>query len=333
MRLDTDKFKAMLGKFGSELRGSRLWPLSVVLLVAIVAVPIALSKSSSGTPVASAPVGTPPPPGSAVPALNVQTAPGKSRLPGHGRDPFAQQQTGGSGTSAAGAGTTAPVGASAGTGLAGGSASTSGGSSASSSGASGGSSASSASPPTSTPASPPSITPNKKPTPAPSGLTPKQSYDVTLAITNSAGGLDTLDPLERLSVLPSAHQPLLVELGVLKGGSRVLFAVQPGTVVGGPGSCTPGPIDCEILSLGQDQTEALSVQSPSGPVPVALFAVTGITAAQHPTASAADQARRQESAAGRGVLDSAPLAALSLFRYDASVGAIVDLRNLTAGDR
>jgi hypothetical protein len=154
-----------------------------------------------------------------------------------------------------------------------------------------------------------------------------------LAITNSAGGLNTIDPLERLSILPSAQQPLLIELGVLKGGHRVLFAVEPGTVVGGPGSCTPGPIDCEILSLGQDQTEALGVQSPTGPVGVVLFAVTGVTAGTYSSAAAADKARRAESPAGRKLLDASTLDALSLFQYEPSVGAVVDLRNLTAGDK
>jgi hypothetical protein len=133
-------------------------------------------------------------------------------------------------------------------------------------------------------------------------------------------------------VLPSNNQPLLVELGVLKGGHRVLFAVQPGTQVNGPGSCTPGPIDCEILSLGQEQTEGVSIQSSSGAVPVALFAVTGITATDYSSSTAADNARRQESAAGRHVLDASTLSALSLFQYESGVGAVVDLRNLSAGD-
>jgi hypothetical protein len=183
----------------------------------------------------------------------------------------------------------------------------------------------------STPGTPRSITPGAKPKPAPSGLTATQAYHVTLAITNSSGGLDTIDPLTRLSVLPNIRQPLLIELGVLQGGNRVLFAVQPGTVVSGPGTCTPGPVDCEILSLGQDQTEQLSVETPSGPSQVALFAVTGITADQYSSAAAAGQARRASSAAGRNLLAQSTLSALSLFQYEPSLGVVVDLRNLTVG--
>ena len=45
---------------------------------------------------------------------------------------------------------------------------------------------------------------------------------------------------------------------MLKGGKRVLFAVQAGAVVHGPGQCTPGPIDCEIVSLKPNQIESVT---------------------------------------------------------------------------
>jgi hypothetical protein len=124
---------------------------------------------------------------------------------------------------------------------------------------------------------------------------------------------------------------MLVELGVLKGGHRVMFAVQPGTVVSGPGICTPGPIDCEILSLAQDQTEGLASQLGTGLAAGPLFAVTAITADDHASEAAADKARRVESAAGRALLNNSTLDALSLFHYEPSLGTVVDLRNLTIG--
>ena len=168
-------------------------------------------------------------------------------------------------------------------------------------------------------------------TPTPEGLTSKQSYSVALAINNSSGGFDTLDPLVRDSLVPSNKQPMLIELGVLKGGHRVLFVVQPGTVVGGPGSCTPGPIDCSILSLGENQTESLGKESAAGTVPVTTFAVTAINVDNHSSVADATKARAEVSAAGRTVLDHSTLSALSLFQYDPSAGAVLDLRNLTVG--
>ena len=94
---------------------------------------------------------------------------------------------------------------------------------------------------------------------------------------------------------------------------------------------TPGPIDCQLLSLAQNQTEQLSVQSATGVVTVALFSVTGISIDQHPTVTAADAARRVVSAAGLNLLNKSTLSALSLFQYDPSLGAVVDLRNLKVG--
>jgi hypothetical protein len=158
-----------------------------------------------------------------------------------------------------------------------------------------------------------------------------ETYRVTLAITTPKGGLDRIDPVERLTVLPSNSDPLLVELGVLKGGNRVLFAVQPGAVVHGPGKCTPGAIDCEVLSLGANQVESVSVQTPTGESPVAQFAVTAIGTDKHGSRSAANKARRQVSQAGSRILGKSTLKALSLFEYDPSIGAVLDLRNLTVG--
>jgi hypothetical protein len=111
----------------------------------------------------------------------------------------------------------------------------------------------------------------------------------------------------------------------------VLFAVQPGAVVTGAGTCIPGPVDCEILSLPQDQTVTLAKQSSNGIQTVALFAVTGISAANHPSVAAADNARQAASAAGRALLGGSSSTALSLFQYEPGIGALVDLRNLTVG--
>ena len=162
-------------------------------------------------------------------------------------------------------------------------------------------------------------------------LTDRQSYNVTISITNTAGGLDKIDPVERLSVLPGKQQPLLVELGVLKGGQRVLFAVEAGAAVHGPGTCAPAPIDCQILSLAPGQIEALTESTKTGTAPVAMFAVTAIHAQSHSSAAAATKLRKRESAAGRRLLSVSALDALSLFRYEPRLGAVVDLRNLTVG--
>jgi hypothetical protein len=307
---------SFVNRIVSDLRSKRLIALLVAaLVVALVAVPILLSKGASSTPVAQGlPPSQPTGPPSGVPVVNSTSSPTGGKLTGPSRDPFTQLVNSATNGVSSAIGTT-PT-------------STAGTITTPSSSASTPTTGTSTS---TIPTTPTTTIPTGAPKPPPPGLTPTQSYDVKLAITNTSGGLDTIDPLERLSVLPSNHQPLLVELGVLKGGNRVLFAVQPGAVVNGPGSCIPGPIDCEILSLGQDQTETLGAQSSSGVQSVALFAVTGITTADHSSAAAASKARQAASADGRTVLSASTSTALSLFRYDPSVGALLDLRNLTVG--
>jgi hypothetical protein len=314
-----------------ELRERKLWPIALGLIVALVAVPVLLSKNAPTNLVTPQPGGgLPYSTGTSVPAISVKTQAGVSKLAGRGRDPFTPQAGTATTTTATTPAQAAPAASSGASVGAGGASPTA---------SPGGSTApvtpapSSSAPVTPAPSSsaPTPSAPTPKPKPAPSGLRATQSYEVSLAITTKNGGLDTIDPLERLSLVPSQQQPLLVELGVLQGGKQVLFAVQPGAAVGGPGSCTPGPIDCEILALSPGQTEGVSKQTATGSTPVALFSVTSITAAQHPSVAAADTARRTASEAGRKLLASSPLSALSLFQYDPSVGAVVDLRNLTVG--
>ncbi len=316
-----------------ELLERKLWPVAVLLIAALVAVPILLSKQAPTDLLVQKPLNLPPiSSGTALPAISVQATPSSSKLTGKGRNPFTPQEVATTTTSttptapttgSAGAGT----GSTAGTGSGG-----TGSAGAPSAGAPATSPSTSVPAPATTPASPsPTPTAPAVTKPAPTGLTDTQAYDVAMSITTPAGGVNTVDPLERLSVLPSAQQPLVVELGVLQGAHNVLFAVQRGTVVSGPGTCTPGPIDCEVLSLAPGQTEGLSVQTSTGVISDALFAVTAITARNYPTAAAADQARRKTSPDGRNQLGNSALNVLSLFQYQPNVGALVDLRTLTVG--
>jgi hypothetical protein len=292
-----------------DLREKRLWPVALALVVALVAVPMLLSSSTTGQPLAQLPqTGPAAPAGSLLPVVSVNSTPTHSRLRARGRDPFRQQKlptpkpTSPTGTATTPTGTaTTPTGTT----------TTATG--------------------TTTTATGTTTTTTPAVTPAPTGLTARQSYRITLSVTTAAGGVDRIDPLERLSVLPSFEQARLIDLGVLNGGRRVLFVVEPGTIVTGPGTCTPGPIDCQILSLAQNQIEDISTQSPNGPESILQFAVTAITTDEHSSVAAASAARRRESAAGRRVLKLSTLSALPLFQYRASLGAVADLRNLTVG--
>ncbi len=322
----------------TELRERRLWPVAVALLIGLVAVPVLLTKSPSSAPAAQGAGDGSVASGRSVSVKLTASTP-QGRLSGASRSPFTQQGgaapralTGTGTPSLAGSATLGASTASASIGAGSTSASSSTGSSAGSKSSGAGSSATSGGGSSYSAPAPgaPVATPARQAAPAPAGLSATQTYDVAIQISNASGGLNLIDPVQRLSTIPSASQPLLVELGVEQGGSRVLFAVQPGTVVTGPGACTPGPIDCEILSLAPDQGENVSTQSAGGAT-IAQFAVTDIYAQDHGSAGAASQARNAVSAQGARLLSNSPLSALSLFQYEPSVGAIVDMRNLTVG--
>jgi hypothetical protein len=309
---------SLLQTIWTDLREKRLWPVAVALIAAIVAVPVVLAKTAKPPASTQPPTSTTPSPIAGLPIISVNTNSASGSLKGvTKRDPFSQQKSAVTTTTSASPTTTTGA--------------TTTGSGASGSGATGSTGSTTTGGSSGTPTSTTPTTPTLTPNPPFTGLTDKQSYDVALALSDARGGFVTTDPLVRLSPLPSAQRPLLIELGVLKGGHRVLFVVQPGTVVSGPGVCAPGPIDCQILSLAENQNEQLSVQGPSGLESVALFSVTGISVDQHPSTSAADEARRAVSAAGQRVLAASTLSALSLFEYDPSTGVVLDQRNLTVG--
>jgi hypothetical protein len=303
----------------ADLREKRLWPVAVLLLVAIVAVPLLLSSSPAHV---AAPPATPPagatPIGGTRPAVSVDTNPAQAKLRAAPRNPFTQlvhvsaPKTAGVATAVTTAAGATQPGSAAGKSAAGSVAATTH---------------------TSTPTTPaptalapePATTP-KPPSAPSSGLSATEAYHVAVALTTASGGLDARD-LARLSVLPSDQQPLLVELGVLRGGNRVLFVVERGATVSGPGSCTPGPVDCEILALSPGQVETVSAKA--GGVATQM-AVTQVITAHHSSPAAAQTDRSSYAADGLKLLHQYWPSVLSLFPYNPSLGLIVDRRDLSA---
>jgi hypothetical protein len=302
---------SMLRSIRADLLNPRILPVLVALSLALVAAIayLALGGSSAATPPSPASSSTGPTapgagpsvsqaPVNAKDAIAETTSGSQYQRQGPSRDPFKPLVKP--------AGSTAATKAT----------STSSGQAASGSG-NPGSSGSSQSTGTTVPA-PVATTPAKEaPKPTHTGLTSTQAYEISLSLTNQSGSLNALDPLERLSVLPSGH--------------RALFVVQPGTAVSGPGGCMPGPTDCEILSLAEGQIETIATHTDSGASNVAMFAVTAIKVKDYSSADAANHARREVSATGKTLLDASTLPALSLFEYRPAVGAVVDLRNLAVG--
>ena len=74
-----------------ELVERKLWPIALVLIIALVAVPVLLTKKAP-TDIVTPPTGPLPySSGTTLPAISVQTTPGNSKLAGKGRNPFTPQ--------------------------------------------------------------------------------------------------------------------------------------------------------------------------------------------------------------------------------------------------
>jgi len=278
-----------------ELREKRLWPVAVALIVAIVAVPLLLSKSASSAPVAQAPQSVPPPSAPApLPALSVQSTPAQSRLTGRARDPFAQQASGKTSTTAAATSTAATAASAVTTAVA---ATTGTPASSSSGGASASSSSSGESTTSST--TTPTIT---------------YYYDaVDLAFGKFGTPLKTYAKAARLRVFPSVATPVAVYLGLKRDAKTAVFLVSLGAMTSGTGKCIPSASDCAFLDLKVGQDEVILIKKTDGSLVPYQLRVTKVYLVQTSSAAAAARlANARVSRAGRRVVVAAQRSAPDL---------------------
>jgi hypothetical protein len=101
-----------------------------------------------------------------------------------------------------------------------------------------------------------SVEPPVSPAPTPAPTVPKYSIKVRFGSTDADPQERTV---ERLSVLPDEDAPVLVYRGVEDGGKVAVFEVTGSVVALGDGKCEPDPEDCQILKLRAGETEFLTI--------------------------------------------------------------------------
>lgn len=235
---------ALAGPF-QQLVERRLWPLALVLVAALVAVPMLLSKSPSSD-VLPAPVAAVGPTGQAGADLVVSQAdPAQTdklrAVLGDRKDPFRPAQihrVPKPKTADTGTGVQTQVG----TGVSGDT----------STGTSGGGGGSAAPPAPSTPPTTPDVTATPTPKPEVFSL-----YSLQVRFGLVDGDLATRN-VKRLAPLPSAADPAILYLGLSEDHKSAVFLVDAGVKTLGDGSCDPAPKNCETLTLKPGQTEFLT---------------------------------------------------------------------------
>lgn len=311
-----------LRQTGRDLIQKRLWPVAVVLLVALIAAPMMIGRSSGDAvapdPVAAAPGGagaTPP----AIPASGkstpTKTKPVKEKSGGKLADPFFDPPS-------------TPEAAEAGAGGGGGSAravaKSPTGEAAPRPGAE---SAKGQTGPAAPQAGSPATTAVPKPrvTPRPAAATPTSSYLRTVVRMGSADSGKAF-PIARLTPLGGATDPGAVFLGVANAGARyAVFMLGPHATSRGEATCKGGT-DCRMIGLRAGQTQVVTVRRANGAVSRITLRVQSIRKVRT-SAARARAARARIHADGREAVrdlrrHAASATALRTARYDSRAGLL-----------
>ncbi len=320
----------LLRNVADDLVHKKLWPLAVLLLAGIIAVPVLLGGGSA--PVA-------PPAGEVVagtagdePALLTLDQGGRAERLGAVRrsaDPFrrvakprdADADGGGNANTVADA---AAFVRKAFGGIVGGGGSGGGASAAAAPGGSAGGGAA----------------PTPSPTPAPAPVTPPRKVaddadegsSIDLRFGRS-GRLRELRDVPPLTPLPSADDPFFVFVGVLDDGKTARFLVSSDAVATGDGSCKPSKTACERIELVAGDTEFFDFTGPDGEVvqfQLDLRAVRHSGPVKRTTARSAALSARREAVAGVATGHRADLRFGPSAGGDAGLAAHRDLTGLTA---
>ncbi len=220
----------------ADLVEKRLWPVAVLLIAAVVAVPVVLAKSPASdaipTPVADAVLASAHKDKTTI--VTLDTAPEVRKHDGRGRDPFIQPKGSTPQKAQALQSSTTTDASSAGAG-----GDTAGG--------------------TGTP-----TTDVKPKTPAKSK--PKASAPAYVADLRfgQADSMKTLRNVARLTPLPSASSPFFVFLGVKEDGKTLVFLVSSDAVATGDGKCKPSSKECETIELKAGDTEFFDLTTDAG---------------------------------------------------------------------
>jgi hypothetical protein len=275
----------------NELVERRLWPIALLLVLALVAVPLLLAKPASSTD-----AGTPSTPGStdapAAAAAGVRTpgdtAPGgepvvsvaqanepDAPLRGHEKNPFRQQHAGATvrvgsaapastaGSSGGGSATPPPSGGSGGSG---GGGSTGGG---------------------------------HAPAPAPKVYT-YASIDVRFG--HAGMYLHPHDDVPRLTPLPGPARPIVVFMGMRADHETAVFLVSTDVHAQGEGRCVPSKKLCESIELRRGETALLDWAAADGSVTQYELDLVAVTLHQTTSQAVASQAYARSSRVGRHLL-------------------------------
>ena len=270
----------------NELVERRLWPVALLLLIALLAVPLLLSKSASPAADKEPEAGTPPAavaaaiagaaraaaaPGAPVVSVAREAVPA-APLRGRAKNPFRQQYAAPAETTVS---TSSTGGSAAQTPDAGGGSTPGGGTQ--DGGDAGG-----------------QTPPDSQPTYA------YASIDVRFG--KAGHRLRRIEDVPRLTPLPNANHPIVVFLGMRRDRERAVFLVSTDVNVQGLGQCVPSQRTCEAIELREGEAAFLDFTEADGTVVQYELDLDAVTLHETTSAAVAQQAYARESRVGKLLL-------------------------------
>ena len=304
-----------------QLMERRLWPLALLLLAGLAAVPLLLAKDGAEAPAPAGPISSAPAPAAGTqPVVSVSDAGAleeRRKVLGAAKDPFRPVPVAPSNDAdVASVATVEPPEGS-------GSAGSSGPSLPTPTAPSGGGA------PAGLP-SPPSPAPVVT---EPSGATATYSmYALRVRFGDATADKQPATVLKRLQPMPSRKQTALVYLGLTKDRKSAVFLTDAATRVSGDGRCEPRPDDCNTVRLRMGETALVDVLDGEGDV-VRQYRLRAVKVLQALTSDprVAKAVKDAEARGGRKALD-ARLGRVGRWRYDAGRGTLkrISLQQLRA---
>jgi hypothetical protein len=161
-----------------------------------------------------------------------------------------------------------------------------------------------------------------------SGKDTKKSTSITYGVAlkfGEAGAQKTYRNVARLTPLPSSDNPFFVYLGLSDDGKSAVFLVDANAVPSGDGTCHPSNEQCEQVELKKGDIEFFELQSGTAGVVEYQLEITDIAKKAASKATAA-RAHARESRAGREYLREVVAQnpdALAGWDFSSSLGLLV----------
>jgi hypothetical protein len=291
-----------------QLVERRLWPVAVLLVAALAAVPLVLAKASSDDAVPAPTASTAPAQGETQAIVSVaspETREKARKVLGSAKNPFrpaikakkakVAQATSGASTTVGNGGTPA----------------SSGGSSSGGTGSGGG-----------------PIVPLVPGTPA----TPVETFELYSLVVRfgETTGEPAVKNLKRLKGLPGGA-PKLVYLGLLSDHKTAVFLVDAAVNIKGDGRCEPSPDDCQTLRMKAGDTVFADVTQADGSVKQYELDLVKVITKKTTSTAVATKARASVATGGRDAL-RANISRIGRYRYSSRSGVlkVIDAKAWTA---